>query len=258
MKIFEIRADYPKNVGTMLTFGGIVVLLVVWSIITALFPSPNIPSPLAVLKSFPQLHFDDALVRNAGYSIKLNILGYLEAVIISLVVGFGIGLFPLAKGMFNKPIDSLRYVPLTACTGLFIAWFGIQDGMKIHFLAFGIVVYLLPLVVQRISEVPIVYEQTVRTLGADRWQTIKLVFIPQALAKLSDDIRVVVAISWTYIIVAELVNKTGGLGAMAYASARQSRIDKMFAILLVIVLIGFVQDKLLKMLDKVLFPHKYA
>jgi len=45
---------------------------------------------------------------------------------------------------------------------------------------------------------------------------------------------------------------------MAYASARQSRIDKMFAILLIIVLIGFAQDKLLKMLDKVLFPHKYA
>jgi len=196
-KSFAIRADYPKNVSTMLTFGGIFVLIFIWSLISIFFPSPNIPSPLAVIKSLPQLHFEDALVRNAGYSIKLNVLGYLEAVMVSLILGFGIGLFPLAKGMFNKPIDSLRYVPLTACTGLFIAWFGIQDGMKIHFLAFGIVVYLLPLVVQRISEVPLVYEQTVRTLGAGKWQTIRLVFIPQSLAKLSDDIRVVVAISWT-------------------------------------------------------------
>ena len=60
-----------------------------------------------------------------------------------------------------------------------------------------------------------------------------------------------------HIIIAELVNKSGGIGALAYVSARQSRIDKVFAILFVIILIGFVQDKLFTKLDKVLFPHKY-
>lgn len=257
-KFFTIRADLSAKVNNTLITIGIVLLLALWSLIVFLFPSPNIPSPWAVITSFPSLHFEDALVRNLGYSIKLNVLGYLVAIIISLPLGFLIGLFPLIKGMFNKPIDALRFLPLTACTGLFISWFGIYDMMKVNFLAFGITVYLLPLVVQRITEIPVVYEQTVRTLGAGRWQTIKLVFIPQVLAKLSDDIRVVVAISWTYIIVAELANKTGGVGAMINSLGRQSHIDKVFAVLIVIIAIGIIQDKLLKLLDKFLFPYKYA
>ena len=76
--------------------------------------------------------------------------------------------------------------------------------------------------------------------------------------KLSDDIRVLVAISWTYIIVAEMVNKSGGIGALVFASARQSRMDKVFAVLLVIILIGFVQDRLFKLADRMLFPSKHV
>lgn len=254
---YSIRDELPPNLNKIFTFIGIGSLLAIWWLIAAVSKSPNLPSPWAVLISFGELHFEDALVRNAFYSIKLNILGYLEAIVIALPVGFIIGLSPFTRTMFNKPIDALRFVPLTACTGLFIAWFGIDNMMKVQFLAFGIIVYLLPVVVQRVSEVSEVGEQTVRTLGANKWQTIKMVFLPQTLHKVSDDIRIIVAISWTYIIVAELINKTGGIGAMAYTSARQSRIDKVFAILLFIILIGFVQDKLFRMLDKLLFPHKH-
>ena len=220
-------------------------------------PYPNFPQPWKVLSSFSELHFEDALIRNLIYSIKLNFLGYFEAVLISIPLGFLLGLFPLFRGLFNKPIDALRFVPLTAVVGLFIVWFGIGDAMKIHFLAFGIVVYLLPVVIQRISEVLPVYQQTVKTLGATKWQTVKSVFIPDVISKVFVDIRVLVAISWTYIIVAELVNKNGGVGALAYTAARQSRIDKVFAVLVVIILVGFLQDLFLRKLEKLFFPYKF-
>jgi NitT/TauT family transport system permease protein len=74
-----------------------------------------------------------------------------------------------------------------------------------------------------------------------------------------DDIRVLVAISWTYITIAEVINASeGGLGALAYIASRQSRVDKIYAILLVIMAIGFVQDWTLKRADRWLFPYKYA
>jgi NitT/TauT family transport system permease protein len=129
--------------------------------------------------------------------------------------------------------------------------------MKIQFLSFGIFVYLLPVVVQRVDEVETVYLDTVYTLGASRWQTIRTVFIPLVFSKLSDDIRVLTAISWTYLIVAELVNKTSGLGALSFTAARQSRVDKVFAILLLIIVIGIIQDKAFKYFDKLLFGFKY-
>lgn len=255
--LFEINGHLSERQERIFVLSGIAFLLFVWSAITILFPTPVFPTPWKVLFSFKELHFEDALVRNLFYSIKLNLLGYFEAIIIAIPLGFIIGLFPVFQSLFNKPVDALRFIPLTAVTGLFIVWFGIEDAMKVHFLAFGIVVYLLPVVAQRIREVLPVYQQTVKTLGASRLQMVKSVFIPDVMSKISVDIRVLVAISWTYIIVAELVNKSGGVGALAYTAARQSRIDKVFAILVVIIIVGFLQDLLLQKLDRLLFPYKY-
>jgi len=256
-ELFTIRGELPKRIEDSLMLIGIMLLVLVWAITSKIFYSPVFPSPLKVLSSFKELHFEDALIRNLFFSIRLNILGYTEAMFIAIPIGFIIGLFPITKGLFSKPVDAMRFVPLTAVTGLFIVWFGIEIPMKVHFLAFGIIVYLLPVVVQRISEVDKVYEQTAMTLGASRWQMVVTVFIPAVISKISDDIRVLVAISWTYIIVAELVNKTGGVGGLIYTSARQSRIDKVFAILLLIIGIGFFQDKLLSWLDRVVFKFKH-
>jgi len=258
VKLFEINAELPDRHNQILMVLGLVVVCLIWGVTSAVAHTSVYPTPWAVLAALPDLHFNDALVRNLCYSIKLNLLGYLEAVIVALPIGFIIGLFPLFHSMFNKPVDALRFIPLTALTGMFIVWFGIEDIMKVHFLAFGIVVYLLPVVVQRIRDVNPVYHQTVKTLGANRWQTIKSVYIPDVLSKVSVDIRVLVAISWTYIIVAEMVNNSAGIGGLTYICARQSRIDKVFALLLIIVVAGFLQDLALRKLDQWLFPYKYA
>ncbi len=218
---------------------------------------PILPTPGLVVQSYPSLWGEDDLWGNTLQSIWLNVQGYLWAVLISVPIGFLIGLIPLFRGLFNNQVNALRYLPLTALTGLFIIWFGIEDAMKIAFLAFGIIVYLLPVVVQRIDEVKDVYTKTVFTLGANNWQTIRTVYIPSVMSKLIDDIRVLTAISWTYIIIAELLNRQGGIGALIYIKARQGQISKVFATLIVIVAIGFIQDRIFVYLDRRLFPFKY-
>ena len=218
---------------------------------------PSIPPPHHVVKAFPALISKDELIPNTLQSIWLNIRGYFWAILISLFFGFLIGLIPLFRGLFSGQVDALRFLPLTALVGLFTAWFGIDDGMKIAFLAFGIIIFLLPVVVQRIDEVKAVYLKTVFTLGATDWETIKTVYFPSVMSRLMDDIRVITAISWTYIIIAELLNRQGGIGSLAYIKARQGQMEKVFAILIVIILIGFLQDKLFTFFDRKLFPHKY-
>lgn len=218
---------------------------------------PLLPTPMQVVNSVPELVGEDKLFPNTLRSVWLNLQGYLWAILISIPIGFVLGLFPIFRGLFSKPVDALRFLPLTALTGLFITWFGIYDEMKIAFLAFGIIVYLLPVVVQRIHEVNDVYIKTVFTLGAKDWQTIKSVYIPSVMSKLMDDIRVLTAISWTYIIIAELLNRQGGVGSLIYVKARQGQIEKVFAILFVIIIVGFLQDRIFAYIDKRLFPHKY-
>jgi NitT/TauT family transport system permease protein len=217
-----------------------------------------LPSPFKVLLAFPELHFQNALVRNLGFSIYLNIMGYIEAVAISLIVGFIMGMFPLFKSLFSAYVNSARFVPLTALVGLFIAWCGIEVNMKIQFLAVGIMVYLIPVVIARIEEIDEVYEHTAKMLGATPVQRVLYVYIPSVIGRIIVDIQNLLAISWTYLIVAEMVNSSaGGIGSLAFLSARQSRVDKVFAVLLIIALVGFLQDRLFSFIDRKICKYKY-
>lgn len=259
-KLFKIGAEISPKLRVLIGSIGFIVILFGWWAIChmGLVPAGILPAPDRVLYSFYELHFEDELVRNLSYSIKLNLLGYIESILICMPIGFIIGLYAFPRALSSKYIDAIRFVPLTACTGIFIAWFGIDDPMKVQFLAFGIIVYLLPVVVQRVREIDEVYTQTTYTLGATQWQTIKSVYIPAVSSKISDDIRVLVAISWTYIIIAELLNKTNGVGALIFTAQRQSRIDKVYALLFLIVAVGFIQDKIFEFIDKKLFKYKYV
>jgi NitT/TauT family transport system permease protein len=240
---------------------GILGILIVWYglVATNIIQSRILPSPITVFTSFGELIAGDHLFKNLGVSLGLNLLGYIEAVAIAIPLGFCIGLFPIFRGLFERPISAIRGLPLSAVLGLFILWFGISTNMKVQFLTLGVLVYLLPVVVQRIDEVKQIYVDTVKTLGANRWQTIRKVFIPDVLSRVSDDIRVLLPIAWTYIIMAEVINKSeGGIGALAYTAGRQSRPDKVFAILAMIILVVFLQDKLFLFLDRKFFKHKYV
>lgn len=255
----ELRESLPKRTHLLYEIGGLIVILVAWQLVAMKVDSIAIlPSPTEVLRSFPELHFQDLIVLNTAYSIRINLLGYVWATLLAVPLGFAVGLFTPVGAVFNRFLEAIRYIPLTAVTGLFIAWFGIYMNMKVQFLAFGIFVYLLPVVVARVKELDDVYVQTAETLGASKWQIIWKVFLPGVLSKVSDDIRVLTAISWTYIIVAELINNEGGIGALIFRASRQSRLDKVFACLFVIILIGVAQDKIFIWLDRRLFKYKYA
>lgn len=253
------------SVSRKLLFGlcGLLFVIVIWIGLTAgadpIMKPSSLPSPTRVLQAFPALITENNLIRNMCFSIGINLSGYLEAILITLPIGFLIGLIKYFRWGFQRQIDALRYIPLTALTGLFILWFGIYTEMKVHFLAFGIILYLLPVMIQRIDEVDDVYLKTVHTLGASDWQILRTVYFPSVLSRLSDDIRVLTAISWTYIIVAESINSTeGGLGALIYNVGQiRVRMDKVFALLIIIMAIGVIQDRVFVRLDRILFPHKY-
>lgn len=259
LQLFELRGDLDNKITLIISIIGFLLIIGLWALITSLgFIKPQLlPSPLSVLKAIPELHFHDELVRNLSYSIYLNASGYVEAIAVSLLIGLPLGLFPCFRHLFSKQINAIRFVPLPAVTGLFMAWFGIQTNMKVQFLAVGIIVYLIPAIMQRIQDVDKIYDHTAITLGATPWQRIWHVFIPASLSKISDDIRVLVAISWTYIIVAEMINSGKGIGSLAFLASRQSRADKVFAILIIIIVVGFVQDKIFEFIDKKLFAYKY-
>jgi len=262
MNLLKLRGEITSRWFLILSILGGVFVLGVWVLLTSgpnpIFPPAILPTPGRVLGAFDDLYRDNDIVRNTFFSIGLNLAGYVEAIALALPLGFLVGLLPIFRGGFQFQVDAIRYIPLTALTGLFIVWFGVGLEMKVHFLAFGILIYLLPIMMQRIDEVQDVFLKTVYTIGASGWQTFRTVYFPSVISRLSDDIRVLTAISWTYIIVAEGIGSEGGIGSLIWrVGLRQGRVDKVFAMLIIIMIIGVLQDRFLVWLDKQLFPHKY-
>ena len=104
---------------------------------------PESMNPDVQLTFFQRLFSDEGLLKNTGYSIFINLTGYLQALAIAIPIGFIVGLIPFFRHLISKQIEAIRFTPLPATTGIFMAIFGTGLGVKVEFLAFGIFVYLL-------------------------------------------------------------------------------------------------------------------
>lgn len=138
-----------------LNIAGWVILLGCWFLISALglINGHILPSPAKTLDAFAMMVKDYDLVGNILFSLKINFAGYIVSILLALPVGFALGLSETGRKMFSQQVDSLRFIPITALGGIFIALSGLTIWTKINFLAFGIWVYLVPVIVQRITEV---------------------------------------------------------------------------------------------------------
>ncbi|GHV57050.1 ABC transporter permease [Bacteroidia bacterium] len=265
--LFKMGGSLDKRTDMIMTIAGALLLLLTWYALTAtgtIIPPKILPSPFKVFSSFGVLVTKHQLFSNIFYTVKLNLLGYIYALIIAVPLGFLIGLFPLPHAMFQKYVEAIRYLPIPCISGIFIATLGLGFTMKASFLAFGLLIYVLPVIVLRISELQnpsndkdFVYLQTIKTLGATNWQKFREVYWPYVMGKVFNDIINLTAISYTYVVIAEVLNKEGGIGASIATLTRQSLIAEVYGLLFVIILIGILQDYLLKKLDELLFPYKY-
>jgi len=270
-----------SNYKELLKFGGIIdnktnmiftifgafVLLLIWHFVTlnGTLISPKIlPSPISVFQNFGNLFTEHNLPKEAWYSVKINLWGYFFAIIFALPLGFLIGIFPLPKSMFQKYTDAMRYLPPPAITGIFMTAFGLGIGMKASFLAFAIFMSLLPAVIQKIEDLQnpkndkdFVYLQTIKTLGANNYQKFTKVYFPYVMGRVFSDIIILTAISYTYIIIIELLNHKGGLGGLLHLLRRQGLMAEYYGVLFSIISIGLFQNFLLVEIDKFLFPYKY-
>ena len=266
-ELFRFGGTLGKKTSIVLSIIGALITLILWHTFTinsygvsqAIFPSP-----VLVFKGFPILWYEHNLLSEAWYSISLNLFGYFFGILFAIPIGFLIGIYALPREMFLRLTNGLRYVPPPTITGLFAIALGYGFGMKGTFLAFTIFISLLPAVIQKIVDLQntkndkdFVFLQTIHTLGANNWQKLTKVYIPYVMGRIWDDICNLTAISWTYISIVELLNRTGGLGGLLHIVRRQGQMDLFFGILLTIVIFGISQDAILKEGGKLFFPYKY-
>jgi NitT/TauT family transport system permease protein len=223
-----------------------------------LVPRTILPSPVAVLSALAYLHHEEGLVRSAAMSFWRITVAFLLCSVIAIPLGILMGSFPLIRAWIEPFSNPLRYLPISAVTGLFILLFGIEERMKIAFLFLGSFVYLLPIVVEAVRNVDNVYVETALTLGASRWQVVRRVLVPAAWPDIFEALRVIYGIGWTYVILAELINARYGLGYLINIAYKRAHIDQAYALVFVILLLGVGSNEVFKFIGRRLFTWRQA
>jgi NitT/TauT family transport system permease protein len=254
----EVRGFVTNRRKRSLAMAGVFTFFGLWCLLSygGLVPRIILPSPSDVLGAFPVLHFEEALVRSALASLYRVFAGFLLSAAVAIPLGLLMGTFPALKHFFAPILDPLRFLPISALVPLFIVWFGIDDLQKIVFLFVGTFVYMLPLVIEAVEGVENVYLQTATTLGASQGQLIRHVIVPGSLPAIAEALRVMNGIGWTYVILAEVINARYGLGALITVAGKRSHVDQIFALVLVILLIGVVTDQIIRLVNSALFSWK--
>src|SRR5262245_14999242 len=257
---FALRAPLPKTVALWLGFVAPGAVLIAWCVATygGLAPPDFLPSPTEVVRGTLQLFMQYDLGSAIVVSTRRIALAFLLASALALPLGVLMGAFEPVNRIFEPVMAPLRYMPISAFIPLLILWFGIYEKEKIAFLFLGVFVYLLPVVVSAIRAVPDELIQTSLTLGATKGQVIRTVLVPAALPEIFDSFRVMNAISWTYVILAEAVNPERGLGYMVELARTHQRASWSFAGLLVIGGIGLATDFLIRGLSRIFFRWREA
>ena len=254
-QLFALRQPLPKKTAFALGFVAPSVVLGVWCAASygGFAPPDFLPSPTDVIKGTLQLFIQHDLGWAILVSTRRIALAFFLAAALALPLGILMGSFDLINRIFEPIAAPLRYMPISAFIPLLILWFGIYEKQKIAFLFLGVFVYLLPVVVTAIRAVPEELVQTALTLGASRTQAIRTVLLPAALPEVFDSFRVMNAISWTYVILAEAVNPERGLGYMVELARTHQKASWSFAGLLVIGGIGLLTDFIIRMISSILF-----
>lgn len=262
------EVNLPKTVVTAISLCGLALILVAWYFISyfEVIPTTVLPNPVDVILSYGSLYENNHLVANTWFSVRLNLMCYVYALLISIPVGFFIALFPINNIVIGRYIDSIRFLPIPAMSGIFIAIFSLTFGLKVAFLTFGLIIYIIPTICSKVNELnnpandkEYVYIQSIKTMGATPWQKFREVYFPYVMGSVSGDIITLTGISWSYLVIAEMIYKSGisGIGSLISVMGRQAHMAEVYALLFLIVLIGVLQDVAFKWVDKKVFPWKY-
>ena len=259
----RIRERIPAWLAWGLGVVPVAALLLAWTLVTwgreaeSRLISPTIlPSPLEVVRSFPQLWFERALARNLLVSFGRVIEGFLLAVAIVFPVGVLMGSFTKVRATFTPLSVFGAYLPIPTLVPLTLSLFGTGEAQKVVFLALAFGIYLLPLVVAAVDAVDDTYLKTAYTLGASRWQCVRKVLLPVAWPQIFEALRLGFGVGWSYILLAEMVDIGKGVGGIIITSQRRGPREHIYLVLVVIVAVAFLTDKLWMSAEKRFFPWK--
>src|SRR5215510_1799798 len=264
-ELFALRISPPRMTRRLVGVLAVGVVVLLWWIATSGLGSEDrwvspviLPSPGEVIRSFPTLLNERALVQSIAATLKRVMIGFGLAVLVGVPLGIAAGAWrvfeaagaPLALFGRNLPVAAL--IPLT------ILWFGIDEAQKVMFIFIATVPFVYSDAATAIANVPDRYVETAQTLGASSTQIVGKVLVALALPDIYKSLRHLFGLAFGYIMLAELINAQHGLGYLLMTSQRRGMSEHIVLILIIIGLLAYGIDRMLAWLERGIFPYRAA
>src|SRR5688572_2693737 len=261
--LFSLRVAPRGMVRRLLGAGTVAVLVLLWWFATAGVSSEDrlispviLPSPGEVIASFPSLLNDRALLQSIAATLKRVLIGFGLAILVGVPLGIVAGSWRVVEATGAPMALFGRNLPVAALIPLTILWFGIDETQKVMFIFVACVPFVYADVVRSIAGVADRYVETAQTLGASSRQIVSKVLVALALPDIYDSLRHLFGMAFGYIMLAELINASYGLGYLLMTSQRRGLSEHIILILMVIGLLAFAIDRLLYFFQRGLFPYR--
>jgi len=176
------------------------------------------------------------------------------AAVLAVPLGILMGAYKAAEAFFEPFVSFCRYLPASAFIPLLILWAGIGETQKLLVIFIGSFFQIVLMVAVAVGAARKDLVEAAYTLGANSRGIVRRVLIPGAAPEIAEILRLVLGWAWTYVIVAELIGSSSGIGHMITDSQALLNTGQIIFGIIVIGCIGLVSDLVFKQANQRLFP----
>jgi NitT/TauT family transport system permease protein len=220
-----------------------------------------LPSFTTLAESFVRLASDPSqrtgeilFWQDTGASLRRLAQGVGISAAIGLVLGVAVGAIPLIRSGFAPFVAVLSLIPPMAVLPVLFIVFGLGEVSKVVLIVVGITPFIVRDLQQRVQELPRELIIKAQTLGASSWQIVLRVILPQVVPRLIDAMRLSLGTAWLFLISAEAIAATEGLGYRIFLVRRYLAMDVILPYVVWITILAYLTDFLLKQISRRAFP----
>ncbi|MBW8835522.1 MAG: ABC transporter permease subunit [Burkholderia sp.] len=181
-------------------------------------------------------------------------IGLLVSAAIALAAAIATGSFPLVSATFSPFITVVSMIPPLAVLPILFIVFGLDELSKVVLIVIGITPMIIRDLHSRAREIPAELWVKAQTLGANSWTLILRLVLPQLLPRLLVAIRLSLGAAWLFLIAAEAIASTDGLGYRIFLVRRYLAMDLILPYVAWITLLAWLIDECLRRVTQWSFP----
>jgi NitT/TauT family transport system permease protein len=237
-----------------------VVFVALWTFATVggFVSRTFLADPVTMLREGYALFAQHGFAKDVGMTVWRVIGGFILAALVGVPLGIAMGAFKPIEAFFEPFVSFARYLPASAFIPLLILWAGIGETQKLLVIFLGVFFQIVLMVAVIVGSTRRDLVEAAYTLGANARGIVRRVLLPSAAPQIAETLRLVLGWAWTYVIVAELIGASSGIGHMIIDSQALLNTGQIIFGIIVIGVIGLISDLGFKWANQKLYPWSLA